>query len=141
MNVRESDGWVTFHLGLVRNIVPQVSTSDDRVSERQVLAALAKRLGWWDAEELAAPGEESADRPRSPVKVDSLGHAGRFVEAEGVQAVDASFTVACPGRDVYGSVTTWFANSSASLACGVNPHTKESWVQEAYRMTCGPLRP
>ncbi|MEV7395120.1 hypothetical protein [Streptomyces sp. NPDC091215] len=140
VNVRKSDGWVTFHPGLVRNVVPQVSTSDDRVSERQVLTALAKRLGWTDVDELAAPGEESADRPRSPVKVDSLGHAGRFVEAEGVHAVDASFTVTCPGQDVYGSVTTWFGNSGASLACGVNPHTKESWVQEAYRMTCGPLR-
>ncbi|MFF3417435.1 hypothetical protein ACFYW9_22425 [Streptomyces sp. NPDC002698] len=122
----------------MRNIVPQVSTSDDRVSERQVLAALAKRLKRWDLEQLAAPGEESVDRPRSPVKVDFLGHAGRFVEAEGVQAVDASFTVTCPGRDVYGSVSTWFGDTGASLACGVNPRTKESWIQEAYRLTCGP---
>ncbi|MGW3912030.1 hypothetical protein ACWEBX_11005 [Streptomyces sp. NPDC005070] len=122
----------------MRNIVPQVSTSDDRVSERQVLAALAERLKWWDVEELAAPGEESADRRRSPVKTDSLGHAGRFVEAEGVQTVDASFTVTCPGHDVYGSVSTWFGGASASLACGVKPHVKESWIQEAYRLTCGP---
>ncbi|MFE2538384.1 hypothetical protein [Streptomyces sp. NPDC059371] len=138
MNVRESDGWVTFHPGLVRNIAPQVSTSDDRVSESQVLAALAKRLKR-DVEQLAAPGEESADRRRYPVRVDSHGHAGRFVEAEAVQAVDASFTVACPGRDVHGSVSTWFGGGSASLACGVNPHVKESWIQEAYRLTCGPL--
>ncbi|MGQ4378749.1 hypothetical protein ACN6K9_001464 [Streptomyces sp. SAS_267] len=140
VNVRESDGGVTFHPGLVRNIVAQVSTSDDRVSAHQVLAALTKRLKRWDVDQLAAPGKESADRRRNPVKVDFLGHAGRFVEAEAVQAVEASFTVACPGGDVYGSVTTWFGNSGASLACGVNPGTKEPWVQEAYRLTCGPLR-
>lgn len=141
VNVRKNDGWVTFHPGLVRNIVPQVSTSDDGVSAHQVLAALAKRLKWWSVQELAAPGKESADRRPSPVRADSLGHAGRFVEAEAVQAVDASFTVTCPGRDVYGSVTTWFGSGGASLACGVNPDTKQSWVQEAYQLTCGPLKP
>ncbi|MEU4087347.1 hypothetical protein [Streptomyces aureus] len=139
VKVGENDGWVTFHPGLVRNIVPQVSTSDDRVPAHQVLAALAKHLKWVDVEELAAPGEESADRRRHPVRTDSLGHAGRFVEAEGVQVVDASFTVTCPDGDVYGSVITWFGNSGASLACGVNPRTKEAWVNEAYRLTCGPL--
>lgn len=48
----------------------------------------------------------------------------------------------CPGGDVHGSVSTWFGDAGASLAlaCGVNPHTKEPWVQEAYRLTCGPLR-
>lgn len=139
VKVGKDDGWVTFHPGLVRNIVPQVSTSDDRVPAHQVLAALAKHLKWWDVEELAAPGEESADRRRHPVRTDSLGHAGRFVEAEGLQVVDASFTVTCPDGDVYGSVTTWFGNSGASLACGVNPRAKEAWVSEAYRLTCGPL--
>ncbi|MEV7324229.1 hypothetical protein [Streptomyces sp. NPDC093970] len=141
VNVRKSDGWVDFHPVLVRNIVPQVSTSDDRVSAHQVLAALAKRLKWWDFEELAAPGEASADRRRYPIRADSLGHAGHFVEAEGVQVVDASFTVTCPDHDVYGSVTTWFGHAGASVACGVNPHTKESWIREAYQLTCGPLRP
>ncbi|MET8038772.1 hypothetical protein [Streptomyces sp. NPDC005345] len=124
----------------MRNIVPQVSTSDDRVSAHQVLAALANHLKRWDIDQLATPGKESADRRRYPVKVDSLGHAGRFVEAEGVQAIDASFTVNCPGHDVYGSVSTWVDRVGASLACGVNPHTKESWIQEAYQLTCGPLR-
>ncbi|MFJ2732883.1 hypothetical protein [Streptomyces sp. NPDC087317] len=124
----------------MRNIVPQVSTSDDRVSAHQVLAALAKHLKRWDVEELATPGKESADRQRYPAKADFLGHAGRFVDAEGVQVVDASFTVTCPDRDVYGSVTTWFGHTGASLACGVNPHTKEAWIQEAYQLTCGPLR-
>ncbi|KAB1987650.1 hypothetical protein [Streptomyces triticiradicis] len=141
VNVGENDGWVTYHLGLVRNIVPQVSTSDARVSAHQVLVALAEHLKRWDVEELAAPGEESADRRRHPVETDSLGHAGRFVEAEGVQVVDASFTVTCPGRDVYGSVTTWFDDTGASLACGVNPRTEEAWIHEAYRLTCGPPKP
>ncbi|MFJ5779026.1 hypothetical protein [Streptomyces sp. NPDC093094] len=141
VNVRKDDGRITFHLGPVRNIVPRVGTSDDRVSERQVLAALARHLKWWDVEQLAAPGEESADRRRHPVEVDSLGHAGRFVEAGGVQVVDASFTVTCPGRDVHGSVTTWFGDVSTSLACGVDPRTEEPWIQEAYRLACGPLSP
>ncbi|MFF1285435.1 hypothetical protein ACFVY4_32560 [Streptomyces sp. NPDC058299] len=140
VNVRRSDGWVTFHPVLVRNMVSQVSTSDDRIPAHQVLAALAKRLKGWDLEELAAPGKKSADRLRYPLKVDSLGRAGRLVEAEGVQVVDASFTVTCPGGDVYGSVSTWFGHAGASLACGVNPHTEEPWIQEAYRLTCGPLR-
>ncbi|MFJ7965278.1 hypothetical protein [Streptomyces sp. NPDC096324] len=43
----------------------------------------------------------------------------------------------CPGHDVHGSVSTWFGGGGASLACGVTPRTKESWVQEAYRLTCG----
>ncbi|MFD5570497.1 hypothetical protein [Streptomyces cadmiisoli] len=141
VEVRKSDGRVTFHPGLVRNIVPQVNVSDDRVSPHQVLAALAKHLKWWDVEELATPGEESAGRRRYPVKVDHLGHAGRFVQAEGVRVVDASFTVSCPGRDVYGSVTTWLGDTVAALACGVNPKTKKPWIQEAYRLTCGPLKP
>ncbi|MEV6019219.1 MULTISPECIES: hypothetical protein [unclassified Streptomyces] len=139
VNVRKSDGWVTFHPGLVRNIVPQVSVSDDGVSAHQVLAALAKRLKWWSVEELAPPGKESADRRVNPGKVDFLGSAGRFVDAEGVRTVDATFTVTCPGRDVYGSVSTWFGDAGASLECGVNPKTKQSWVKEAYRLTCGPL--
>ncbi|MGW7607138.1 hypothetical protein ACWGKW_07610 [Streptomyces sp. NPDC054766] len=71
-----------------------------------VLDALAKRLKRWDTEELAAPGEKSADRERHPVKVDSLGHAGRFVGAEGIQVVDAGFTATCSGHDVFGGVTT-----------------------------------
>ncbi|MFF0205891.1 hypothetical protein [Streptomyces sp. NPDC005017] len=109
------------------------------MSERQVLAALARYLKWWDVEELAAPGEESADRRRYPVKADSLGHAGRLGEAGAVQVVDASFTITCPGRDVYGSVTTWFGDRGASLACGVEPRTEEPWIQEAYRLACGSL--
>lgn len=139
VDVRQGDGRVTFHPGLVRNIVPEVSTSDDDVSARQVLVALAKHLRSWDVDQLAAPGEESADRRRSPVRIDSLGQAGRFVEAEAVQAVDASFTVSCPGRDVYGSVRTWMGDAGASLACGVDPDTKEPWIREAYLLTCGPL--
>ncbi|WRZ92875.1 hypothetical protein OHB54_29805 [Streptomyces sp. NBC_01007] len=92
-----------------------------------------------DTEELAAPGEESADRDRHSVKVDSLGYAGRFVEAERIQVVDASLTVTCFGHDVFGSVTTWLrGHTSDSLACGVNP-INEPWVQEAYRLRCGPL--
>ncbi|MFD5638666.1 hypothetical protein ACFWJM_31590 [Streptomyces sp. NPDC127077] len=43
----------------------------------------------------------------------------------------------CPGHDVHGSVSTWFGGGGASLACGVTPRTKESWVQEAYRLPCG----
>ncbi|MFF2996634.1 hypothetical protein ACFVTC_19020 [Streptomyces sp. NPDC057950] len=76
MNVLMSDGWITFHPGLVRNIVAQVGTSDDRVSAHQVLAALAKRLERGDVEELAMPGKESADRRRHPVKADFLGTRG-----------------------------------------------------------------
>ncbi|MFJ3302404.1 hypothetical protein ACIPSA_04650 [Streptomyces sp. NPDC086549] len=139
VQVRKSDGWVTFHTGLVRNVVPRVDTSGGIVSAHHVLAALAKHLKWGDdAEGLAAPGEESADRELHPMKIDSLGHTGRLVVAEGIHVVDASFTVDCPGRDVYGSVTTWFGNSRASLACGVDPGD-EAWVREAYRLTCGRL--
>lgn len=75
-----------------------------------------------------------------PFKADALGHGGHFEEALGLQVIDASFTVSCPGHDAYGSVTTWLpSNSSASLACGVNPG-EMPWLQEAYQLTCGPLR-
>jgi hypothetical protein len=141
VRVGENDGRVTFHTGLVRNVVPRVDASGGSVSAHLVLEALAKHLESWDVDQLAAPGEESADRRRYPVKVDFLGHPGRFVEAEGVQVVDASFTVTCPGKDVYGSLTTWLGgHSGASLACGVVPG-KAPWVREAYRLTCGPLPP
>jgi hypothetical protein len=138
VKVRKSDGAITFHPVLVRNVVPRVDTSDGSVPAHRVLAALAKHLKWWDAEELAAPGEESADRERSFDKIDFLGHGGRFVEAEGIQVVEASFTATCPGHDVYGSVTTWFGNYGDSVACGVDPGD-DAWVQEAYRLTCGRL--
>ncbi|MFD3587512.1 hypothetical protein [Streptomyces sp. NPDC058683] len=130
-------GWLTFHTRLVRNIVPRVDTSDGSVSAHRVLAALAKHLKLWEVGEFAAPGEDSADREHHPVKMDPLGHGGRLVYARSVTVVEGGFTVSCPGRDVYGSVTTWVnGNSGASLACGVDPGD-EAWVKEAYRLVCG----
>ncbi|MGW2819619.1 hypothetical protein ACWC24_01220 [Streptomyces sp. NPDC001443] len=132
-------GWITFRLGLVRNIVPRVDTSDGGVSAHRVLAALAEHLSeGLDAEQLAAPGEESADRHHTPSRVGAVGNGQRLVEAEGVLVVEASFTVTCPGRDVHGSVTTWFGNADGSLACGVDPG-EEAMSEEAYELACGPL--
>ncbi|MET7745557.1 hypothetical protein [Streptomyces sp. NPDC005385] len=65
VNVRRSDGWVTYYPRLVRNIVPQVTKSDDGVSAQQVLAALATHLG---VEQVAALGEDSADRRAYPIQ-------------------------------------------------------------------------
>ncbi|MFG2961714.1 hypothetical protein ACGFZS_00370 [Streptomyces sp. NPDC048288] len=139
VTVKDGDrGWITFRTQLVRDIVPRVDTSDGSVSAHRVLAALAKRLKWWDAEQFAAPGEESADRRPPPLKMGTLGHGGRYVDAKAVSVVEGSFTVACPGRTVYGSVTTWLnGNTDSSLECGVDPHTDEAWVKEAYRLACG----
>lgn len=137
VKVGRSDGRITFHPRLVRTIVARVDTSDTSVSAHRVLVALAKRLKWADAEGLAAPGETSADRVHHDPQVDFLGHPGRYVEAEGVNVVEASFTVTCSGgRDVYGRVITWLrGNSGASLACGVDPGN-HPWIKEAYRLTC-----
>ncbi|MEU2619781.1 hypothetical protein ABZ642_16890 [Streptomyces sp. NPDC007157] len=129
-------GWLTFHTRLVRNIVPRVDTSDGSLSAHRVLAALARHLELWEAGEFAAPGEDSADRERHAVRMKPLGRGARFVEAEGVTVVEGSFTVACPGRDVYGSVSTWVVDHGAALACGVDPGD-EAWVKEAYRLACG----
>ena len=139
VTVKKGDrGSITFPVRLVRDIVPRIDTSDGSVSAHRVLAALAKQLKWWDAEELAAPGENSADREPAPARIGFLGHGGRFVDAKAVRVVEGSFTVACPGRTVYGSVTTWLnGHTDASLECGVDPRTDEAWIREAYRLTCG----
>ncbi|MFJ3770478.1 hypothetical protein ACIPX0_02135 [Streptomyces sp. NPDC090075] len=139
VTVKEGDrSSITFPVHLVRDIVPRVDTSDGSVSAHRVLASLAKQLKWWSAEELAAPGENSADREPSPIRIGFLGHGGRFVDAKAVRVVEGSFTVACPGRTVYGSVTTWLnGNTDSSLECGVEPRTDEAWIKEAYRLTCG----
>ncbi|MEV6764123.1 hypothetical protein AB0N16_26485 [Streptomyces sp. NPDC051105] len=129
-------GWITFHTRLVRNIVPRVDTSDGSLSARRVLAALARHLKLWDLGEFAAPGEDSAHHERHAVRMNPLGHGARFVEAKGVTVIEGSFTVACPGRAVYGSVSTWAVDHGASLACGVDPGD-EAWVKEAYRLACG----
>ncbi|MFG2936195.1 hypothetical protein [Streptomyces sp. NPDC048282] len=139
VTVKEGDrSSINFPVRLVRDILPRVDTSDGSVAAHRVLAALAKRLKWWSAEELAAPGENSADRDLSWARISFLGHGGRFVDAKAVRVVEGSFTVACPGRTVYGSVTTWLnGNTDASLQCGVDPRTDEAWIREAYRLTCG----
>ncbi|MFF7983491.1 hypothetical protein ACFZDK_30985 [Streptomyces sp. NPDC007901] len=139
VTVKDGDhGWITFRPQLVRDIVPRVDTSDAGVSAHRVLAALAKRLTWWDAEQFAAPGEESADRRPSPLKMGTLGHGGRYVDAKAVSVVEGSFTVDCPGRAVHGSVTTWLnGNTDSSLECGVDPRTDKAWIREAYRLACG----
>ncbi|MEV5842938.1 hypothetical protein AB0M32_13315 [Streptomyces sp. NPDC051985] len=142
VRVGKDDGSITFRPRLVRNIVPRVDTSDDGISAHRVLVALAKRLKWWDVQVLAAPGEASADRDFGSVRIDFLGHAGRYVAAQGVRVVDAGFALDCPGgRVVYGSVTTWLkTDSGASLECGVDPRAhgiEEPWVDEAYLLTCG----
>ncbi|MFJ9560716.1 hypothetical protein ACIRQQ_11815 [Streptomyces fuscichromogenes] len=128
---------ITFHTGLVRDVVPRVDTSDPSVSAHRVLTALARHLELWEATQYAAPGEDSADRRLAPLVVGFLGHGGRYVEARSVQVVEGGFTVACPGGDVHGSVTTWVGgNSGATLACGHDPGD-EAWVAEAYRLACG----
>ncbi|MFD4603624.1 hypothetical protein ACFWPQ_37060 [Streptomyces sp. NPDC058464] len=138
VTVKEGDsGWITFHTRLVRNVVPRVDTSDGSVSAHRVLAALAKHLKLWDVGEYAAPGEDSADRKPAPLRMGTRGHGGRYVDAKSVRVVQGGFTVACPGRNVYGSVTTWVnGNTDAGLACGVDPGG-EAWVKEAYRLACG----
>ncbi|MEU6197375.1 hypothetical protein [Streptomyces sp. NPDC047061] len=138
VTVKEGDrGWITFHTRLVRNVVPRVDTSDGSVSAHRVMAALAKHLKLWEPYEYATPGEDSADRRPSPLRMGTRGHAGRYVDAKSVRVVQGSFTVACPGRDVYGSVTTWVGgNTDAGLTCGVDPRA-EAWVKEAYRLACG----
>lgn len=136
VHVRKSDGMMTLPTVRVRNIVARFDVSDSGVSAHRVLAALADHLS---VSELPAPGEESAGRERDRGQEDFLGHEGRYVDAEGVLLIDASFTVSCPGRDVYGSVTTWFGDSRDSLACGVDPGDA-AWTREAYRLTCGRLK-
>ncbi|MFI8532784.1 hypothetical protein ACIGMX_21400 [Streptomyces aquilus] len=122
----------------VRELVPRVETSGAGLSTERVLASLDKRLG--DAFEVARPGRSSAT-VEHPDVADFLGGSGRFVSAWGVRAVDASFTADCGGTTpVYGSVSTWYGSSGASLRCGVDPAEhgdRERWVTEAYTLACG----
>ncbi|MFF3610466.1 hypothetical protein [Streptomyces sp. NPDC002580] len=123
----------------VRTVGARVDTVADGPTDRRVVASLAGHLHLAPGM-LARPGQTSKGRPRDKIKTGTLGEPGRFVQANGVTVVNASFTVTCPGRDedVYGSVTTWSGDSTAFLQCGVSPG-KEPWVEEAYRLTCGPL--
>ncbi|SNX58511.1 hypothetical protein SAMN06272735_3007 [Streptomyces sp. TLI_55] len=122
----------------VRELVPRVETSGPGPSAERVLASLDKRLG--DAFEVARPGRSSATVERPDV-ADFLGSSGRFVSAWGVRAVEATFTADCgTATPVYGSVSTWYGNSGASLRCGRDPAehgNKERWVTEAYTLACG----
>ncbi|MFF5012217.1 hypothetical protein [Streptomyces sp. NPDC001165] len=121
----------------VRTVTASVETSAPSVSGRRVLASLADRLGE-DVSMLGRPGRTTVHRKQDLVTVDLRGVPGRFVEADGVHVVQASFTVTCPGRDtdLYGSVTTWDGDGSALLRCGEHPG-KDAWVREGYRLACG----
>ncbi|MEU6590774.1 hypothetical protein ABZ923_16395 [Streptomyces sp. NPDC046881] len=131
------DGWTTFRNVPVRTIVASVRTNGVELSGQRTMASLARHLGY-DTSELMAPGESTARHPRHPDRIRSDG-AGRFVTAEAVKAVDASFAVTCPDGTHYGSVTTWLTGTRGdSLACGTDPGG-EAWVREAYRLACGPV--
>ncbi|MEW2509012.1 hypothetical protein [Streptomyces sp. NPDC046870] len=133
----KDDGWTTFRNEPVRTIVASVRTSGAEVPRRRVMASLARHLGY-DTSDLTAPGESTAHHPRHHDRIDFDG-AGRFVTAEAVKVVDASFAVRCPDGTHYGSVTTWLTGAQgASLSCGTDPGG-ETWVREAYRLACGPL--
>ncbi|MFG3011099.1 hypothetical protein ACGFZB_11665 [Streptomyces cinerochromogenes] len=137
VEVGKDDGWTTFRNIPVRTVVASIRTNGVRVSQRRALASLEKRLGY-DTGDLMAPGEDTARRPRHPDRVDFDG-AGRFVTAEAVKVVDASFAVSCPDGTHYGTVTTWLnADQGATLACGTDPG-EEAWVREAYQLACGPV--
>ncbi|MFD5635694.1 hypothetical protein ACFWJM_16365 [Streptomyces sp. NPDC127077] len=116
-----------------------METAAKGLSGRRVITSLADHLSLAPAM-LAMPGQTTVGRERDEMKTGTLGVPGRFVQANGVIVTEASFTVTCPGRDkdVYGSVTTWSGDSTGFLKCGVDPG-KEPWIEEAYRLTCGPL--
>lgn len=142
VEVGEDDGWVTITPERVRELEPRIEVSGAGPSARRIYASLAKRLKYWSASELAKPGASSAEEEDDD-RIDFHG-AGVFVTAQGVRAVDASFTVDCPDGSrtrVYGSVFTYLrGNFHASLACGVDPAehgNKEQWVTEAYTLACG----
>nr|WP_159059471.1 hypothetical protein [Streptomyces antibioticus] len=138
VTVRKDDGEVRLSPIRVRELVPRVETSGAGPSTERVLASLDKRLG--DAFEVARPGRSSAAVEHVDV-TDFLGNSGRFVSAWGVRAVEATFTADCGGTTpVYGSVSTWYGSSGASLQCGWDPAehgNKEQWVTEAYTLACG----
>ncbi|MEU6600677.1 hypothetical protein [Streptomyces flaveolus] len=135
----KEDGWTTFHNVPVRTVVAWIRTNGVELSRRRAMASLARHLGY-DTSDLMAPGENTAHHPRHPDRIDFDG-AGRFVTAEAVKVVDASFAVSCPDGTHYGSVTTWLTGTQgASLSCGTDPGG-EAWVREAYQLACGPLSP
>ncbi|MET8563382.1 hypothetical protein ABZV75_23320 [Streptomyces flaveolus] len=135
----EDDGWTTFRNVPVRTVVASIRTNGVELSRRRAMASLARHLGY-DAGGLMALGENTAHHARHPDRID-FDDAGRFVTAEAVKVVDASFAVNCPDGTHYGSVTTWLTGTQgASLSCRTEPGG-EAWVREAYRLACGPLSP
>ncbi|POX64945.1 hypothetical protein C3492_04215 [Streptomyces sp. Ru62] len=135
----KADGWTTFRNVPVRTIAASIRTNGVELSRRRAMSSLARHLGY-DTGDLMAPGEDTAHHPRHHDRID-FDLAGRFVTAEAVKVVDASFAVSCPDGTHYGSVTTWLTGTrGASLSCGTDPGG-EAWVREAYRLACGPLSP
>ncbi|MFH9180766.1 hypothetical protein [Streptomyces sp. NPDC017673] len=135
----EDDGWTTFRNVPVRTVAASVRANGVGLSRRRAMASLARHLGY-DTGDLMAPGEDTAHHPRHHDRIDFDG-AGRFVTAEAVKVVDASFAVSCPDGTHYGSVTTWLTGTQgASLSCGADPGG-EAWIREAYQLACGPLSP
>ncbi|MET8137502.1 hypothetical protein ABZV24_37305 [Streptomyces sp. NPDC005251] len=135
-------GWVELAPHHVRTVTSRIEAGGTGVPARRVLASLEKRLGY-DSPTFKRPGTSTSARLEKEElgRVDFLGHPGRFVEAAGVGVVDASFALDCSGTNgatvtpVYGTLTSWYGNSGASMKCGIVPD-KGKWFREAYDMVC-----
>ncbi len=137
VEVGEKEGKVRFSPVRVRELEPRVEMSGEGPSAERLFASLAKRLGR-SADAMARPGKSSSAAERDDVA--DYDGAGTFVSARSVRAVDAGFVADCSGKSVYGSVSTWYPGSGASLQCGVDPSGEggdEPWIAEAYALACG----
>jgi hypothetical protein len=138
----QKPGWSEISPHHVRTVTSRVEAGGTDVPTRRIFASLEKRLGY-DSPTFKRPGASTSARLEKDElgRVDFLGHPGRFVEAAAVRVVDASFALDCSGTHgatgtpVYGTLTSWYGNSGASMKCGIVPD-KGKWFREAYDMVC-----
>lgn len=144
VTVREGQkpGWSEFSPHHVRTVTSRIEAGGIGVPPRRIFASLEKRLGY-GSPTFRRPGSSTSARPEKDEfgRVDFLGRPGRYVEAAGVRVVDASFALDCSGTHgitgtpVYGTLTSWYGNSEASMECGIVPD-RTKWFREAYDMVC-----
>lgn len=123
----------------VRTVTSRIEASGGSVPTERVLASLEKRLGY-DSPTFRRPGKSTSARLEKDGlgSIDFLGRPGRFLVAAGVRVVEASFALDCSGSadtPIYGSLTSWYGSSGASMKCGIVPE-KGKWFREAYDLVC-----
>ncbi len=123
-----SGGTLDAPLRPVRQYKAQV-VSRSEVPQERVYQALLERLGETAP---SIPLGESA--PHDVSGDDTISGPGRFVRYEGVEAVEATFTLSCGRHTAQGVVSTWLVLTSGILSC--DEPSSGAMAREAYAVGC-----